>query len=210
MPRGPVGWGLSALSLQVLILKVISMSSNEENLALCQSDKTERGDHLWVTLTARQAEILGDGVSWSPEGVTGFEVCGLCGAMRTLGADGSVESPEPITYFAPSRMSRFWSLARYWHHGYSRGENAAQYVVEELDFEEARDEAFESELRSRDFSPFEFFAKSCNDRPDADDCWEVYGEGVCDGVDEALGEDPSELSKSFNILEQEGLLQLLS
>ena len=52
--------------------------------------------------------------------------------------------------------------------------------------EEVRDLAFEAEQNSRQFSPFEFFAKDLNDREDADEAWDSYDEGIAKGVQDSV------------------------
>lgn len=71
-------------------------------------------------------------------------------------------------------------------HGYDRGIEAATYceVAEGEDFESA---AFDSEMNSRDFSPFEFFAHDVNETGDrSEGCWEAYDNGVAAGIRAAI------------------------
>lgn len=46
---------------------------------------------------------------------------------------------------------------------------------------------FESEMSSRDFSPFEFIAYDFNsEEEDSEELWEAYEKGVADGISEQI------------------------
>lgn len=84
-------------------------------------------------------------------------------------------------------------------YGRDQGYNAGLYGTEDIDpndystkedYEDAlMEEAFESEIHSRQFSPWEHIAKEINSaKPDwrVDGLWDAYEEGVELGIKEAI------------------------
>lgn len=77
--------------------------------------------------------------------------------------------------------------------GQISGEGAAQanYPYRDkglIDVDQWRDDSFEGEQNSRQFSPFEFTAHMINTQADAEELWAAYDEGVADGIDAYIKE----------------------
>jgi len=90
-----------------------------------------------------------------------------------------------------------------YNHGLDRGIEVALHCEEEEETEEEevewcalsvadkRNACLESELHSRQYSPFEFFASDVNECGDrAEGLWDSYDEGVVKGIDATLDAKP--------------------
>lgn len=67
--------------------------------------------------------------------------------------------------------------------GYNNGRDAVVYNRHEVDsLDELFDEAFEAEMNSRQFSPFELTAKIFNNSQNPESLWEAYERGVGDAI----------------------------
>lgn len=76
--------------------------------------------------------------------------------------------------------------------GFHHGKDLVMYnihdveLTEEMDLDEYKDAAitlaWEADEGSRQYSPFEFFAKELNDSEDPDAAWAAYEEGIGEGI----------------------------
>jgi len=72
-----------------------------------------------------------------------------------------------------------------------------------------REYASEGECNSRQYSPFEFFAKELNDLDSeyeegcSEEAWEAYDEGVSEGIDKAWKESKEEFQELLDEIEAE-------